>query len=449
VISRPETRYAETDAGYVAFQMFGNGPPTVLLVTNWLQNLDVMWDEPTLARYLDRLASFSRVICFDKRGSGVSDPVPLSALPTIEQWMDDARAALDAAGVDCAAVIGDTEGGPMAIMLAASLPERVTALVLINSFARWLRAEDYPIGMPPSTVDRLVDRYEQHWGVSADMLDLTAPSVAHDRRFRDWYNRYQRLSMPRGAATATYRWVTQLDVRAVLPTIRVPTLVLHRTGSRHHRVEFGRYLAGAIPDATLVELPGADSFPMQAGEQGALLDEVERFLTGTKAEPALDRVLATLLFTDIADSTGMAAQRGDAAWLELLAEHDRVVRDHLHRYRGVEISHTGDGFVARFDGPARAVTCAARLVDALDAVGITVRAGLHTGEVELVGDQVAGLAVHLAARIVDEAEPGRILVSGTVHDLVAGSGIEFSPRGERRLKGVPGAWTLYQAVFVP
>jgi class 3 adenylate cyclase len=235
----------------------------------------------------------------------------------------------------------------------------------------------------------------------------------------------------------------------VLPTIRVPTLVLHRTGNRHHRVEFGRYLAGAIPDATLVELPGTDSFPMQAGEQGALLDEVERFLTGTKAEPALDRVLATLLFTDIADSTGMAAQRGDAAWLELLAEHDRVVRDHLHRYRGVEISHTGDGFVARFDGPARAVTCAARLVDALAAMGVTIRAGLHTGEVELVGDQVAGLAVHLAARIVDEAEPGRILLSGTVHDLVAGSGIEFSPRGERRLKGVPGAWSLYEAVFVP
>jgi class 3 adenylate cyclase len=449
LISRPETRYAESDAGYVAFQMFGTGPPTVLLVTNWLQNLDVMWDEPTLARYLDRLASFSRVICFDKRGSGVSDPVPLSALPTIEQWMDDARAALDAAGVDCAAVIGDTEGGPMAIMLAASLPERVTALVLINSFARWLRADDYPIGMPPSTVDRLVDRYEQHWGVSADILDLTAPSVAHDRRFRDWYNRYQRLSMPRGAAAATYRWVTRLDVRSALPTIRVPTLVLHRTDTRHHRVEFGRYLADAIPDATLVELPGADSFPMQAGDQGALLDEVERFLTGTKAEPALDRVLATLLFTDIADSTGMAARRGDAAWLELLAEHDRVVRDHLHRYRGVEISHTGDGFLARFDGPARAVTCAARLVGALAAAGVDIRAGLHTGEVELVGDQVAGLAVHLAARIVDEAEPGRILVSGTVRDLVAGSGIEFASRGEHRLKGVPGTWPLYEAAFVP
>ncbi len=449
VIPRPETRYAASDAGYVAYQVFGSGPPDVLLVTGWLQNLDVMWEEPSLARYLERLASFSRVICFDKRGSGVSDPVPLSALPTIEQWMDDGRTALDAAGVERAAVIGDTEGGPMAIILAASLPERVSALVLINTFARWRRSEDYPIGMPSSTVERLVDRYEQHWGVTADILDLTAPSAAHDRRFRDWYVRYQRLSMPRGAATATYRWVTQLDVRSVLPTIRVPTLVLHRVGNRHHRVEFGRYLAEAIPGATYVELPGADSYPFHVGDVAGLLDEVEQFLTGTRGEPALDRMLATLLFTDIVDSTDMAAQRGDAAWLDLLDEHDQIVRDHLRRYRGVEITHTGDGFVARFDGPARAVTCAARLVDALATLGITIRAGLHTGEVELVGDQVGGLAVHLAARVMAAAERGGILVSGTVRDLVVGSGIEFTPRGEHRLKGVPGTWPLYEAVFVP
>lgn len=449
MIPRPETRYAASDAGYIAYQVFGNGPITVLLVTNWLQNLDVMWDEPALARYLDRLASFSRVICFDKRGSGVSDPVPLSALPTIEEWMDDARAALDAAGVDRAAVIGDTEGGPMAITLAASLPDRVSSLVLINSFARWCRADDYPIGMPPSAVERLVDRYEQNWGVTADILSLTAPSVAHDRAIRDWYVRYQRLSMPRGAAAVTYQWVTQVDVRSVLPTIRVPTLVLHRAGNRHHRVEFGRYLAEAIAGATYVELPGSDSYPMQIGDFTALLDEVEQFLTGTKAEPALDRMLATLLFTDIVDSTGMAAQQGDAAWLDVLREHDRVVRDHLRRYRGVEISHTGDGFLARFDGPARAVTCAARLADALAALGIFIRAGLHTGEVELVGDEVGGLAVHLAARVMAAAGRGEIMVSGTVRDLVIGSGIEFAHRGDHRLKGMPGTWPLYGAVFVP
>jgi class 3 adenylate cyclase/pimeloyl-ACP methyl ester carboxylesterase len=449
VSPRPETRYATGDAGYIAYQVFGDGPITVLLVSNWLQNLDVMWDEPALARYLDRLASFSRVVCFDKRGSGVSDPVPLSSLPTVEQWMDDARTALAAAGVDRAAVIGDTEGGPMAIMLAASLPDRVAALVLINTFARWCRADDYPIGMPASTVERLVDRYEQHWGVTADILDLTAPSAAHDRRFREWYLRYQRLSMPRGAAAATYQWVTRVDVRSVLPSIRVPTLVLHRAGNRHHRAEYGRYLASAIPGATYVELPGADSYPMQAGDFTLLLDEVEQFLTGMKGVPTLDRVLATLLFTDIVDSTGMAAQRGDAAWLDLLHKHDAIVRDHLKRYRGVEIRHTGDGFVARFDGPARAVTCAARVADALAAIGITIRAGLHAGEVELIGDEVGGLAVHLAARVMAEAERGQTMVSSTVRDLVVGSGIEFAYRGDHHLKGVPGTWSLYEAAFVP
>jgi class 3 adenylate cyclase len=446
---RPETRYAAGGEGYVAFQVFGDGPLTVLLVTNWLQNLDVMWEEPALARYLDRLASFSRVICFDKRGSGVSDPVPLAALPTIEQWMDDARTAMDAAGVDRAAVVGDTEGGPMAITLAASLPERVSALVLVNSFARWRRADDYPIGMPEATAERLVERYEQHWGATAEILELTAPSVAHDRKFREWYVRYQRLSMPKGAAAATYRWVTRVDVRSVLPSIRVPTLVLHRVGNRHHRAEFGRFLAQAIPGARYVEIPGADSYPIQAGDSTALLDEVEQFLTGTRAEPALDRLLATLLFTDIVGSSEMAAERGDAAWLARMDEHDRIVRDYLRRYRGVEVRHTGDGFVARFDGPARAVTCAARMAEALAAVGIPIRAGLHTGEVELVGDQVSGLAVHLAARVMAEAGNGGILVSGTVRDLVVGSGIEFHHRGEHRLKGIPGVWALYEAVFVP
>jgi class 3 adenylate cyclase len=445
----PETRYAAGPGGHVAYQVFGQGPTTVLLLTNWLQNLDVMWEEPALARWLERLATFSRVVCFDKRGSGVSDPVPLAALPTLEQWMDDARTALDAAGVDRAAVIGDTEGGPMAIMLAATLPDRVSALVLINSFARWSRADDYPIGMPPATLARLVERYAQHWGATAEILDLTAPSVAHDKAFRDWYVRYQRLSMPRGAAAATYEWVTQLDVRSALPAIRVPTLVLHRVNNRHHRVEFGRYLAGAIPGATLVELPGADSYPLQAGDSGALLAEIEQFLTGTRGEHALDRMLATLLFTDIVDSTGMAAERGDAAWLDLMRRHDTIVRDHLRRHRGVEIRHTGDGFLARFDGPARAVACAARLVDALAALGIHIRAGLHVGEVELAGDQVGGLAVHIAARVLGAAGEGEVLVSGTVRDLVVGAGIEFAPRGEHHLKGVPGTWPLFQALSVP
>ncbi len=445
----PETRYAKSEGGYIAYQVFGKGPPTCLFVTGWLQNLDAMWDEQSVARYFRRLGSFSQVICFDKRGSGVSDPVPINAIPTIEQWMDDGRTALDAAGLERVAVIGDTEGGPMAIMTAATFPERVSALVLINSFARWRRDEDYPVGMPETTAEKMVERYEQHWGVTSEVLGLTAPSVAHDAAFRRWFLKYQRLSMPRGAATALYRWVTMLDVRAVLPLIRVPTLVIHRASNPHYRAAFGRYLADSIPDARYVELPGTDAFPFNAGNFEPILDEVERFLTGTRAEPTLDRMLATILFTDIVGSTSMVADKGDVAWLDVLNRHDEVVRQHLVRYRGREVSYTGDGFMAIFDGPARAATCAARLVAALGEIGVTVRVGLHTGEVELNGDQVAGLAVHIAARVMAAAPEGGVLASGTVRDLVMGSGIEFSSVGDQQLKGLPGSWSLHELVSVP
>lgn len=449
-MNRPETRYATSDGGYVAFQVFGSGPPTCLFVSNWLQNLDVMWDEPTLARYFERLASFSQVVCFDKRGSGVSDPVPLDAIPTVEVWMDDGRLVLDAAGVDEAVVIGDTEGGPMAITLAATYPDRVTALVLINTFARWMRADDYPIGMPPATVERLVDRYEQHWGVTSEILGLTAPTSAGDSRFRDWFTRYQRISMPRGAATAMYRWVTQVDVRPVLPLIRVPTLIIHRASSPHYRADFGRYLADHIEGARYVEVPGADAFPLNAGDFTPVLDEVEKFLTGAaRSEPIRDRLLATILFTDIVDSTRMAADRGDAEWKALLARHDEVVRSHLAQYRGQEVNETGDGFVAIFDGPARAAVCALHLIRALSEIGITIRAGLHTGEVELKGDQIAGLAVHMAARVMAKAPAGRALTSTTVRDLVMGSGLEFLPAGSHALKGFSGEWPLYELVSAP
>jgi class 3 adenylate cyclase len=408
-----------------------------------------MWDEPSLARYLDRLGSFGRVVCFDKRGSGVSDHVPLDALPTLEQWMDDARVALDAAGVDQAAVVGDGEGGPMAILFAATHPERVTSLVLVNSFARWRRDTDYPIGMPAETVERLVERYEQNWGVTADILDLTAPSSAQDPRFRSWYVRYQRLSMPRGAAAIQYRWVTAVDVRSVLPAIRVPTLVVHRSGNRHHRIGYGRYLADHIPGARLVELPGVDSFPANAGDPTPVLDAIEEFVTGSKAEPVLDRMLGTIVMTDIVASTAKAAEIGDAAWLELLRRHDDLTRELLRRYRGREINTTGDGFVALFDGPGRAITFAARLATAVATLGITIRAGVHTGEVELVGGEVGGVAIHVAARVMAVAERGGVVVSGTVRDLVLGSGIEFTERGTHELKGIPGTWLMFEAVFVP
>jgi class 3 adenylate cyclase len=448
--STPETRYARGEEGYVAYQVFGSGPPDLLFITNWLTNLDAMWEDPVLAAYLRRLGSFARVVCYDKRGSGVSDPVPLAALPTIEQWADDARAALDAAGSERAALLGDTEGGPMAMVFAATYPERVSALVLVNSFARFVRDADYPIGMPSETRARLVDRFEQHWGVTADILDLTAPSMAHDPDFRRWFTRYQRLAMPRGAAATQYGWITQIDVRTILSSIRVPTLVIGRTGARHHRPEFSRYLAQHIAGARYVELPGFDTYPFQAGDTSALLGHVEEFLTGTRgASIGRDRVLATVLMTDIVDSTRRAAQLGDARWRDLRAAHDRIVREHLASFRGREIDHAGDGFLTTFDGPARAVTCADRLAQALERIGIPVRTGVHTGEVEVSGTGITGLAVHIAARVMAQAEPGRILVSATVRDLVAGSGIDFQPLGERELKGVPGKWPLFAVERVP
>jgi class 3 adenylate cyclase len=449
MVTQPETRYATSDAGYVAYQVFGEGPISTLFITSWAQNLDVMWDEPALSRYMTRLGSFSRVVCFDKRGSGVSDPVPWNMAPALEEWMDDARIVLDAARVDQTAVIGDVEGGPMAILFAATYPERVSALILINTFARWRRDTDYPIGMPEQTVGKLTAAYEAHWGVDADILDLTAPTAARDPRFRYWYTKYQRLSMSRGAGAAGYRWVADLDVRMALPAIQAPTLVVTRSDARHHRPAFGRYLADHIPGAICVELPGADTYPFQAGDFDTVLDEVEQFLTGAPAVSSVDRVLSTVLFTDIVGSTETAARIGDAAWISLRQSHDDLVRENLRAHRGREVNQTGDGFLALFDGPARAVTCAARISEQLAELGIEIRAGLHTGEIELSGDEVGGLAVHLANRIMAEAGPGSVLVSATVKDLVLGSGIEFVDRGPHELKGVPDTWVLFEATRVP
>lgn len=446
---RPETRYAAAEGGYVAYQLFGSGPLVLVFVTNWITNCDAMWEEPRMAAYFDRLASFARVLCFDKRGTGVSDPVPLSNLPRLEEWMDDVSTVMDAAQIERAALVGDTEGGPMAMMFAASHPERVSALVLVNTFARWRRADDYPIGMPHETAEKLVDRYEQHYGVTSEILAFTAPTMAHDPRIARWFTRYQRLGMPRGAATTMYRWVTELDVRSVLPSIRVPTLVLQRAGALHHRADFGRYLADHIPGAKYVELSGADTLPFSAGDFEPLLDEVEEFLTGARTAPVLNRQLATVMLTDIVGSTVLASERGDAAWVQLVRQHDEVVREHLDTFRGREVDRTGDGFLATFDGPARAVTCAARLAEALQERGITIRAGIHTGEVELAGGALRGVAVHIAARVMAAAERGGILVSSTVRDLIVGSGIELADRGTHELKGVPGAWALSEVITAP
>lgn len=440
----PPTRYVRTGSGHVAYQVFGEGPLDVVFITNWMTNLDVMWDVPGVAAFLERLSSFARVICFDKRGTGVSDPVPLDDPPTLERWMDDAVAALDAAGVEQAAVIGDTEGGPMAMLLAATSPRRVRRLVLMNSFARWRRADDYPIGMPAATTEKLIDRWEQNWGHTAEILGLTAPSLADDEQARRWFLRYQRLAMPPGAAVAMYRWVVSLDVRDVLPTITVPTLVVHRRDARHHRIAFGRYLAEHIPNARLVELEGADTLPYHAGDVGPLLSAVEVFLTGAEHAPSPRRRLATVMMTDIVGSTAIASRLGDARWHALIADHDAVVRGALARFRGEELMHTGDGIVASFDGPTRAVMCAQHTIDALADLGLRARIGLHTGEIEVGPDATTGLAIHLASRAMGVAASGGIVASRTVRDLTFGSGIAFRDLGEHQLKGVPDTWRLYE-----
>ena len=442
----PETQYTKSAGGYVGYQVFGDGPRELILVNDWMTNLDVMWEEPSLARYLARLGSFARVLCFDRRGSGVSDPVPLAALPTIEEWMDDAKVVMDAAGFTQAAVVGNGEGGPMAVMLAANHPSRVKALVLVNSFARWLRDDDYPIGMPPETTDVLVDQFEAHWGVDANMLMLTAPSVADDTRFRNWFTRYQRLAMPRGAATTMYAWVVQhIDVRAVLPSVRVPTLIIHRTDNPHYRVDFGRYLADHISGAELVEIPGADVFPLNAGDFSPILDHIQQFVTGVREVPEHNRVMATVMFADVVGSTELASSFGDQRWLDVQSSYHRMMREYVERFEGREIGTSGDGYLATFDGPARGVRCASGAVEEVRQLGIEIRAGLHTGEIELRSSDIGGIAVHIAARVMAAAPDSGVLVSATVKDLVAGSGIEFSALGAHHLKGVPGEWPLFQA----
>lgn len=441
-MKRPATRYANSGGGYVAWQEFGEPSRDILFVSSWATNVDAMWDEPSCALFFGRLARIGRVICFDKRGSGVSDPVPLASLPTLEEWMDDAILALDAAGSRRAVIVGDTEGGPMAMLLAATFPDRVSALILVNTFARWRRAPDYPIGMPDATLDKLIALYEQHWGQDPAMLAVTAPSIASDPHMQEWFMRMQRLAMPPGAATRMYRWVLNLDVRSILAAISVPVLVLQRRDNRHYRAEFGSHIASQIPGARLVELPGADCFPLHTAEGGPVLDEIQVFLTGARSAPPADRELATVLFTDIVGSTDRAAEIGDTRWLEVRAAHDAIVRRNLGIYRGREIERTGDGFLATFDGPARAVHCAVRVRNEVKSLGLDIRAGLHTGEIERRPAEIGGIAVHLASRVLSLARQGEILVSGTVADLVIGGGIGFEDHGIETLKGIPGNWRI-------
>lgn len=421
--------------------MVGEGSLDLLWIAGFVSNVELAWEEPLLARYFNRLARFSRLILFDKRGTGLSDRVPRSELPSLEERMDDVLAVLEAAGSERAAVMGHSEGGNLAVLYAATHPERVDALVTSGIFAKRRWSPDYPWAETPEQRERYIAGLETRWGSDSD-IERIAPSAARDPAFAKRLAAYFRQSASPGDAAALLRMNTEIDIRAVLPTISVPTLVLHRTGDLDSNIEEGRWIASQIPGAKLVELPGNDHLPW-VGDQDSVLDEVERFLTGRLAPAEPDRVLATILVTDIVGSTERAAELGDRAWAELLDRHHAIVREQLHAFRGEEVDTAGDGFLATFDGPGRAIRAAVAIRDGLRESGIPVRCGLHTGEAERVGGKVAGIAVHLAARIADTAESGEILVSDTVRSLVAGSGIEFAERGSVSLRGVPEEQHLF------
>ncbi len=437
-MEQPETQFAAGPEGQVAYQVFGEGPIDILFSPAWGWNIVAMWEEPRIERFFRRLASFSRVIVFDKRGTGVSDPVPLGALPTIEEWTDDISVVLDEVGCERAAVIGANESSFMGILFAASHPERTRALIVIDGAACVARKEDYPPGLPSHLVERVAEGFKRR-----DWAPLITPSAADDDEFRRWYKRFALLFTAPSAAERIFRSSYSWDVRSALPTISVPSLVVHRTGNRYYLVGHGRYMAERIEGATYVELPGSDH-AFFAGDQDAILNEIQAFLTGVRGEPDIDRVLATVLFTDIVSSTDRAAELGDRRWREALDAHDRLVHEHIEHFRGRRIKTTGDGVLATFDGPARAIRCARAIGDEVRRkLGIEIRAGLHTGEVELRDDDIGGIAVALAARVMAEAGSGEVVVSSTVKDLVVGSGIEFDDRGLHELKGVPGEWRLY------
>ena len=439
---QPETRYARSGDINIAYQVVGKGPPDLVIVPGWLSNIDFCWEEPALARFLTRLASFARVILFDKRGTGLSDRV--TDMPSLEVRMDDVRAVMDAVGSEVAALFGYSEGGSMCALFSATYPGRTSALIMHGAFARRRWAPDYPWGQTEEQVRNSLEQVEREWGGPV-RIDVHAPSMAQDERLRQWWARRLRASASPAAASTLLRMNAEIDVRHVLPAIRVPTLILHSIHDRVSHIDATRYMAAQIPGAKLVELDGIDHIPW-GDKSEVILDEVEEFLTGVRRNPEYDRVLATVLFTDIVGSTDKAASLGDRLWSDLLDCHHASVRRELARFRGREIGTAGDGFLAAFDGPARAVRCACAISDSVRSLGIEVRAGLHTGECEVMGDALSGIAVHIGARVAALASPGEVLVSATVKDLVAGSALSFQDRGIHSLKGVPGEWRLFAVV---
>ena len=437
------TRYADSSGVSIAYQVHGEGPLDLVFVPGFVSHVELIWDEPTVAAFFRRLASFARLVIFDKRGQGLSDRV--GRPPTLEDSMDDLRAVMDAAGCERPAIFGISEGGPMSALFAASHPERVGSLILYGTYARMVSAPDYPDGIPGEWLDRWVGIVRREWGGPVG-VDLWAPSLAGDPGFEEWWARLLRYGTSPAGAIALMDLYRQIDVRVALAAIEAPTLVAHCRGDRMIPVALGRYLADHIAGSRFAELPGRDHIAFAKAEP--LLDEVEEFLVGSRGAAAAERALATILFTDLVDSTARAAELGDRRWRALLERHDAAVRRQLTLHRGREVKTVGDGFLATFDGPARAIRCAEALRGELGTLGLQVRAGIHTGEVELIGDDVGGIAVNIGARIGAEAVAGEVLVSSTVRELVVGSGLEFADRGVRELKGVPGEWRLF-AVGAP
>jgi class 3 adenylate cyclase len=432
-------RYAKSGDLNIAYIVEGRGETDLVWIPPWISQVEYLWAEPSLADVMSRLTQFARVITFDRRGSGLSDP--FVGAPTLEEQMDDVLAVLDAAGSERAAIAGTLEGGPLAVLFAATYPERTEALILYATFARATRDADYEWAWSVEERDARLAEVIDHWGEGL-VAGGVAPGRMEDPVFREWAGRLERLAASPASIRRIFDLIGRFDVRDVLPSIRVPTLLLHRRDDTFINIGHSRYMATRIPGARLVELEGEQNM-FSIGDSEAIMGEIEEFLTGTRPEREPDRMLATVMFTDIVESTRLAADMGDRGWRFLLERHDALFRRALERHRGREIKRTGDGFLATFDGPARAIRCAASLADAMGSLGLEVRAGLHTGELEVMNGDLGGLAVHIAARVMERAGPCEVLVSSTVKDLVVGSELAFQDRGSHELRGVPGEWRLF------
>ena len=433
-----DVHYARSGDLRIAYATFGDGPVDFVFVPGWVSHLESWWEADAPARFFRRIASFSRLIMFDKRGTGLSDP--FTGVPTLEERSDDVRAVMEAVGSTAAFLCGLSEGGPMSVLFSAAYPDRTRGLILIGSNVRIVKSPDWPYGKTPEEWQEFREGIED-WG-QGGLFNLFLPSFAGDERAKRYFSRWQRMSASPSTALALFDANTQIDIRHILPQVQVPALVIHRTDEPVVSVGNARYAAEHIPGARLLEQPGEDHLPW-LGDADGMLDAIEEFVTGSRHHVDEDRILATVLFTDIVDSTRLAAEAGDRRWRELLDAHDEISAREVERFRGRRVKTTGDGMLAVFDGPARGVRCAQAVLDGLAELRVEIRAGLHVGECELRGDDVGGLAVHIGSRVAGLAKPSEILVSRTVRDLVAGSGLRFDERGEHELKGVPDRWSLY------